>query len=67
MAEVETARDGAVLTVTLNRPDKLNAFDAAMHAAFAGSAEGGGGPRGARRRPHRAPAAASASGRTWPS
>ena len=35
MAEVETARDGSVLTVTLNRPDKLNAFDAATHEAFA--------------------------------
>ena len=35
MAEVETARDGSVLTVTLNRPDKLNAFDAATHKAFA--------------------------------
>ena len=29
MAEVETARDGAVLTVTLNRPDVLNALNAA--------------------------------------
>jgi 2-(1,2-epoxy-1,2-dihydrophenyl)acetyl-CoA isomerase len=37
MAEVETTRDGAVLTITLNRPDKLNAFDAAMHQAFAGA------------------------------
>ncbi len=32
--EVEVARDGAVLTITLNRPDKLNAFDDAMHAGF---------------------------------
>ena len=31
MAEVETTRDGAVLTITLNRPDVLNAFNAAMH------------------------------------
>jgi 2-(1,2-epoxy-1,2-dihydrophenyl)acetyl-CoA isomerase len=31
MAEVETSRDGAVLTITLNRPEKLNAFDGAMH------------------------------------
>jgi 2-(1,2-epoxy-1,2-dihydrophenyl)acetyl-CoA isomerase len=35
MAEVETSRDGAVLTITLNRPDVLNAFNAAMHAALA--------------------------------
>ncbi len=37
MAEVETTRDGAVLTITLNRPDKLNAFDAAQHKAFSGA------------------------------
>ena len=35
MAEVETSRDGAVLTITLNRPDVLNAFNAAMHKALA--------------------------------
>jgi 2-(1,2-epoxy-1,2-dihydrophenyl)acetyl-CoA isomerase len=35
MAEVETTRDGSVLTITLNRPDKLNAFDAVTHKAFA--------------------------------
>ena len=34
MPEVETTRDGSVLTITLNRPDKLNAFDAAAHEAF---------------------------------
>jgi 2-(1,2-epoxy-1,2-dihydrophenyl)acetyl-CoA isomerase len=34
MAEVETTRDGAVLTITLNRPDVLNAFNAAMHQAL---------------------------------
>src|SRR5215211_1899342 len=32
MAEVETTREAAVLTITLNRPDVLNAFNAAMHA-----------------------------------
>ena len=37
MAEVETTREGAVLTIALNRPDKLNAFDAATHKAFAGA------------------------------
>lgn len=37
MASVETTRDGAVFTVTLNRPDVLNALDAAMHAGLAGA------------------------------
>src|SRR3954453_1975069 len=37
MAEVETTRDGAVLTITLNRPDVLNAFNADMHRALAGA------------------------------
>ena len=35
MAEVETNRDGAVLTITLNRPEVFNAFNAALHAALA--------------------------------
>src|SRR5580765_894241 len=35
MAEVETALEGAVLTITLNRPDVLNAFNGAMHRALA--------------------------------
>ena len=35
MAEVETSREDAVLTITLNRPEKLNAFDAAMHEGLA--------------------------------
>ncbi len=34
MAEVETTRDGSVLTITLNRPDVLNAFNTAMHLGF---------------------------------
>jgi 2-(1,2-epoxy-1,2-dihydrophenyl)acetyl-CoA isomerase len=35
MAEVETSREGAVLTITLNRPDVLNAFNAGMHEGLA--------------------------------
>src|SRR5438552_7720223 len=34
MAEVETSREGAVLTITLNRPDVLNAFNTEMHRAL---------------------------------
>jgi 2-(1,2-epoxy-1,2-dihydrophenyl)acetyl-CoA isomerase len=34
MSEVETSRDGAVLTITLNRPEVLNAFNTAMHKAL---------------------------------
>jgi 2-(1,2-epoxy-1,2-dihydrophenyl)acetyl-CoA isomerase len=35
MAEpVLTSRDGAVLTITLNRPDKLNALDASVHTGL---------------------------------
>ncbi|HSP73333.1 MAG TPA: DUF4389 domain-containing protein [Gaiellaceae bacterium] len=43
MAEVETRLDDAVLTITLNRPDVLNALNGAMHAqlhaALAGAAD----------------------------
>jgi 2-(1,2-epoxy-1,2-dihydrophenyl)acetyl-CoA isomerase len=34
MAEVETSREGAVLTITLNRPDVLNAMNGALHAGL---------------------------------
>ena len=37
MAEVETTREGAVLTITLNRPDVLNAFTAEMHRQLVGA------------------------------
>ena len=39
MAEIETSRDGAVLTITLNRPDVLNAFNTSMHAALRAALE----------------------------
>ena len=39
MAEVETRRDGRVLTIMLNRPDVLNAFNTAMHEALAAALE----------------------------
>src|SRR5438034_5020485 len=35
MAEVEVTRDGGVLTLTLNRPDVLNALNTASHRALA--------------------------------
>src|SRR5436305_9436904 len=34
MAEVEVTRDGAVQTITLNRPAVLNAFNRALHVAL---------------------------------
>jgi 2-(1,2-epoxy-1,2-dihydrophenyl)acetyl-CoA isomerase len=34
VAEVETSRDGAVLTITLNRPEVFNALNAALHAGL---------------------------------
>jgi 2-(1,2-epoxy-1,2-dihydrophenyl)acetyl-CoA isomerase len=44
VTEVETARDGSVLTITLNRPDKLNAFNQAMHEALAAALKEASGP-----------------------
>jgi 2-(1,2-epoxy-1,2-dihydrophenyl)acetyl-CoA isomerase len=35
MPEVEVAQDGGVTTITLNRPEVFNAFNAALHAALA--------------------------------
>jgi 2-(1,2-epoxy-1,2-dihydrophenyl)acetyl-CoA isomerase len=40
--EVLTARDGAVLTITLNRPDVLNALNSAMHAGLRGALKDAG-------------------------
>ena len=34
MAEVEVTRDGAVQTITFNRPDKMNAFNRALHSGL---------------------------------
>jgi 2-(1,2-epoxy-1,2-dihydrophenyl)acetyl-CoA isomerase len=39
MSEVETGRDGAVLTITLNRPEVLNALNGAMHTELAAALE----------------------------
>jgi 2-(1,2-epoxy-1,2-dihydrophenyl)acetyl-CoA isomerase len=37
MGEIEVARDGAVMTITLNRPEKMNAFNRALHDALRGA------------------------------
>jgi 2-(1,2-epoxy-1,2-dihydrophenyl)acetyl-CoA isomerase len=39
MSEVITRRDGAVMTITLNRPDVFNAFNRALHAALRSALE----------------------------
>jgi 2-(1,2-epoxy-1,2-dihydrophenyl)acetyl-CoA isomerase len=44
MAEVETSCEGAVLTITLNRPDVLNAFNTEMQKAFAAALKEARGP-----------------------
>jgi 2-(1,2-epoxy-1,2-dihydrophenyl)acetyl-CoA isomerase len=44
MAEVDTSREGGVLTITLNRPDVLNAFNAAMHKNLAAALKEARGP-----------------------
>jgi 2-(1,2-epoxy-1,2-dihydrophenyl)acetyl-CoA isomerase len=44
MTEVLTARDGAVLTITLNRPDVYNAFNRALHAGLRDALEEAGDP-----------------------
>ena len=44
MSEVLTARDGAVLTITLNRPEVFNAFNAPLHAALADALAEAAGP-----------------------
>jgi 2-(1,2-epoxy-1,2-dihydrophenyl)acetyl-CoA isomerase len=44
VSEVLTERDGAVLTITLNRPDVFNAFNAALHARLHEALEEAGSP-----------------------
>ncbi len=44
MSEVLTERDGAVLTITLNRPEVFNAFNAALHAALFAALEEAAAP-----------------------
>jgi 2-(1,2-epoxy-1,2-dihydrophenyl)acetyl-CoA isomerase len=44
MAEVEFSRDGAVQTITLNRPDKLNAFTRAVHDGLREALEAAAAP-----------------------
>jgi 2-(1,2-epoxy-1,2-dihydrophenyl)acetyl-CoA isomerase len=44
VSEVLTERDGAVLTITLNRPEVFNAFNAALHAALRDALEQAAGP-----------------------
>ena len=39
MSEVLTSREGAVLTITLNRPEVFNAFNAALHARLRAALE----------------------------
>jgi 2-(1,2-epoxy-1,2-dihydrophenyl)acetyl-CoA isomerase len=44
VAEVETQLDGGVMTITLNRPDVLNAFDQAMQDGFRAALKGARDP-----------------------
>jgi 2-(1,2-epoxy-1,2-dihydrophenyl)acetyl-CoA isomerase len=44
MAEIEVGRDGAVQTITLNRPDKLNAFTRDVHEELQAALEGARDP-----------------------
>jgi 2-(1,2-epoxy-1,2-dihydrophenyl)acetyl-CoA isomerase len=44
MSEVLTARDGGILTITLNRPEVYNAFNAALHAGLRAALEEAAAP-----------------------
>ena len=64
MSEVLTERDGAVLTITLNRPEVFNAFNAALHAALHAALEEAAVAGRPRRRDHGRRPRASAPART---
>jgi 2-(1,2-epoxy-1,2-dihydrophenyl)acetyl-CoA isomerase len=44
MSEVLTSREGAVMTITLNRPEVFNAFNAALHARLHAALEEAAAP-----------------------
>ena len=44
MSEVLTAREGSVLTITLNRPDVFNALNRALHGALRAALEDAADP-----------------------
>jgi 2-(1,2-epoxy-1,2-dihydrophenyl)acetyl-CoA isomerase len=44
MAEIEVTRDGAVQTITLNRPEVFNAFNRALHKALRDALKEAGDP-----------------------
>ena len=48
MADVEVTRDGAVLTITLNRPDVLNALNRSVHGGLHAGLEEAAGDTGIR-------------------
>ena len=54
MAEVEVSREGGVQTITLNRPEKLNAFTPALHEGLHAALEGARDPAVRSRFPDRA-------------
>ena len=53
VAEVAIRRDGAVLWITLDRPEALNALNAPMYAGLAVALEEAADPGRAGRRAHR--------------
>ena len=53
VADVEVTREGAVLTITLNRPEVLNALNRSVHDGLRGALERAEDPDDPRRRDHR--------------